>query len=170
MSKQKNLAITNFTNRLNRQYPEGLPKNGCWEWTSANSAGYGTIPDDNGKQCQAHRFSFEYYHFTIPKGYCVLHVCNNTICINPQHLVLGTKASNSLHMRLSGRQSRFEDRKPRVPLTLHVAFGRNYNQIAKHLGRDRQHIKKVVETYLKKHTATLIETLESAIFQLEVMS
>ena len=38
----------------------------------------------------------------------VMHICDNTLCINPDHLVLGTNAENSGDMVSKGRSARGE--------------------------------------------------------------
>lgn len=67
---------------------------GCWEWTAGCSGdGYGAFRS-HGRQVGAHRFSFELHHGPIPSGMQVLHRCDNTICVRPDHLFLGTVTDN----------------------------------------------------------------------------
>lgn len=72
---------------------------GCWEWLGAISGknGYGVITI-NGKAKSAHRVSYEISVGKIEKGLMVLHKCNNRICINPEHLYLGTHNDNMRDM------------------------------------------------------------------------
>lgn len=76
-------------------------KTGCWEWlASKDKDGYG-IFTILGKKLPAHRASWRLYHtqggqpiFEIPNDVEVLHKCNNTSCVNPDHLYLGTQKQN----------------------------------------------------------------------------
>lgn len=45
-----------------------------------------------------------------------MHKCDNTLCINPKHLVLGTRAQNSLDMKTKKR-STIGERNPAAKLT-----------------------------------------------------
>lgn len=74
--------------------------NDCWEWTGhRDRQGYGRAM----KSFLAHRGSFELAHGPIPEGLCVLHRCDNPPCVNPAHLLLGTKRDNAQDAIAKGR-------------------------------------------------------------------
>lgn len=80
----------------------------CWEWQRGLfSNGYGQITI-NKKNTLAHRASYEEFVGSIPEGILVLHKCDNPICINPDHLFLGTNQDNMTDMVNKGRSARGE--------------------------------------------------------------
>src|SRR3990167_5944059 len=77
----------------------------CWKWThTKNIHGYGFV-SHLGKNTPAHRFSWILNNGKIPDGLCVLHKCDNRICVNPDHLFLGTLQDNISDKVSKGRQA-----------------------------------------------------------------
>lgn len=95
---------------------------GCWNWTGARLArprtgepGYGVmkIGGRAGKVEYVHRISYEINVAPIPAGLCVLHHCDNTACVRPSHLFLGTKDDNNKDMAFKGRwRNQYKDNPP----------------------------------------------------------
>lgn len=76
---------------------------GCWRWKGATTGkGYGVIVLNRkvatkhglGRNYQTHRASYEVHHGTIPEGMVVRHKCDNKLCMNPEHLEVGTQRDN----------------------------------------------------------------------------
>lgn len=53
----------------------------------------------------AHRISWLVHKGEIPNGMWVLHKCDNPLCINPEHLFLGTPKNNTEDMMRKGREN-----------------------------------------------------------------
>lgn len=73
---------------------------GCWPWTGARitpthrTLGYGRVRV--GGESYAHRLAWMIANGrTSTDGRCVLHSCDNAICVNPAHLDLGTDLDNA---------------------------------------------------------------------------
>jgi hypothetical protein len=74
----------------------------CWLWVGAKTRrkfGYGAIRGCGDVKLLAHRLSFEKYKGQIPNGMLVLHTCDNPLCVNPEHLFIGTQKDNMRDMR-----------------------------------------------------------------------
>lgn len=83
-----------------------ISNDGCWVCTShAVGYPYPTIKVGTNKKMKIHRFVYEREHGTIPLGMVVRHRCDNTRCINPDHLELGTQTQNMHDMIERGRNS-----------------------------------------------------------------
>jgi len=91
----------------------------CWIWMGARSEGYGRImvSSDQGREVTefAHRLSFFWAFGYLPIADC-RHRCHVRGCVNPDHLLAGTRAQNMADMVDSGRSLRGE-RQPRHRLT-----------------------------------------------------
>lgn len=88
--------------RFNRQYQEE-PNCGCWLWTGvAGGMRYGRMNIDK-RAVPAHRAAWQLLIGPIPDGKIVCHRCDNTWCVNPQHLFLGTHRDNTQDMLKKGR-------------------------------------------------------------------
>lgn len=67
---------------------------GCWNWLACKDKdGYG-VGRYKRRKIAAHRVSWLLYNGKIPDGLYVLHKCNNSSCVNPGHLYLGTQKDN----------------------------------------------------------------------------
>ena len=74
-------------------------EDGCWIWTGGtrpNHRGifYGRHWNEYGKAEGSHRFSYRIYKGKIPKGMYVCHTCDTPLCVNPEHLFIGTHKDN----------------------------------------------------------------------------
>lgn len=70
--------------------------NGCWLWSGPVTQ-YGQINlvrDGKVLWIQAHRAAYEVFIGPIPKGMVVRHRCDTPACINPKHLLVGTRRQN----------------------------------------------------------------------------
>lgn len=86
------------------------PNTGCWIWISLlDRKGYGRVWF-NGKEQRAHRLSAHLYlDMKLDDEVQALHKCDNTWCVNPEHLFTGSNLDN-IKDRISkgrGRRKRF---------------------------------------------------------------
>ena len=97
-----------FFEKVNKKGPiHPVLKTRCWIWTATKSAGYGTI-GINGKTHLVHRVAYRNMVEPIPNGLFVLHKCDNPLCVNPDHLFLGTHKDNMKDRVSKGRGARGE--------------------------------------------------------------
>lgn len=100
--------------RFDRSY-EPVPETGCWIWTGditgdkqGTKQPYGRMKADlNGENRSwlAHRASWVLANGPIPDGLFVCHKCDVTLCVNPDHLFLGTHTDNMRDMAQKNRRA-----------------------------------------------------------------
>jgi len=90
-----------------RFYAQVRKTKGCWIWLgcTGGTSPYGLIWW-NGKQRLAHKVAFEISGRTLKVGQCVLHHCDNPICVRPDHLWAGTQKENMHDCVQKGRFAR----------------------------------------------------------------
>jgi hypothetical protein len=84
------------------------PNSGCWIWLGAiHHAGGGML---YGVACWrntrvlAHRLAWELSNGRIPdRVEVVRHRCDTPLCVNPEHLLIGSQADNMADMLARGR-------------------------------------------------------------------
>lgn len=91
----------------------------CWFWIGAvRDSGYGifVVRQTNRKRttCSAHRFSWNLRFGGTEL--CVLHKCDNPLCVRPGHLFVGTRNDNVQDRQRKGRQTKGENH-PKAKLT-----------------------------------------------------
>jgi HNH endonuclease len=103
--------FNSFLDKHDEEHP------GCHTWTGATARGggksgkyrrgpgYGIFQATTlqPKTRRAHKLAYEIWVRRVPDGYQVQHRCNNPLCCNPDHLILGTPRQNSRYMVETGR-------------------------------------------------------------------
>jgi len=78
----------------------------CWLWKGGKTdSGYGRMDlSKEGDYDRSHRISWKLTQGAIPKGMFVCHKCDVRLCVNPDHLFIGTQKDNMRDMITKGRQ------------------------------------------------------------------
>lgn len=77
---------------------------GCWEWQGTpNGHGYGRASIGARHTMFAHRLSYLLFVGPLDDAACVLHHCDNRICVRPDHLFKGDRGDNARDMSAKGR-------------------------------------------------------------------
>jgi hypothetical protein len=83
------------------------PNSGCWLWlrgVDRSSPGweYPIWRWDNRPRRVSH-LALELRGVTVPQGFCACHRCDVPLCVNPDHLFVGTQADNVHDAKRKGR-------------------------------------------------------------------
>jgi hypothetical protein len=79
---------------------------GCWVWQHNILRGYGRIKIA-GRSYYVHRLAlYVWRDFDLDSPLVVRHECDNPPCLNPAHLLVGTRTDNVRDMVTRGRQKR----------------------------------------------------------------
>jgi hypothetical protein len=94
--------VTNFWKKVDRRDADE-----CWLWNGCRlQAGrYGYVHWSQG-WLYAHRVSWEMENGPIPPDTQICHRCDTPMCVNPNHLFLGSPADNAADRDAKGRGSR----------------------------------------------------------------
>ena len=71
---------------------------GCWEYRGTiEKRGYGVLEVDR-RQWRAHRYMYVQTHGPVSDDLYICHKCDNRLCVNPDHLWLGSLRDNAIDM------------------------------------------------------------------------
>lgn len=89
------------------------PNSGCFLWEgSTDRKGYGQLRVARNVLKYATHIALELEGRPVPDGMNACHHCDNPICVNPDHLFIGTQKDNTDDMLRKGRASRPPVAKP----------------------------------------------------------
>jgi hypothetical protein len=138
--------LARYWTQVNRAKAKGAE---CWLWTgSTNGRGYGLFYVVGKQRIFAHRLAWLISRGDIPKGQEVCHRCDNGLCINPEHLFLGSHRDNHLDSVRKGRKRVWGlqklDARQVEAIRARVAAGELQRLVAAAFGISRNHVSSIV--------------------------
>lgn len=121
---------------------------GCWNWIATkHNRGYGyfhTSPSYSQRKMDfAHRVSVWLHTGVKPKdGEVVMHKCDNTSCVNPDHLCVGSQKDNMKDMADKGRVNPHKLRHSKEDMELAMFMreeGATMKRVAEYFNMSKSH-------------------------------
>ena len=128
----------------------------CWLWCgTTNYYGYGVLLMPGEKPVRAHRYSYELHKGKIPESMVILHSCDNPLCVNPDHLSVGTRLDNNRDA-VKKRRNAFGDKNGRSKLSKHQvncirSDNRPQHVIATEYGVTQSHVSRIKSMDVRRH-------------------
>lgn len=144
----------------------------CWPYIGyVSDRGYGVFGiggKETGKQIRvrAHRFAYWASRGDIPAGQEVCHHCDNTLCVNPGHLFLGTHQENHWDSVRKGRKRVFGIQKLNAAqvyeIRARVSAGELQRDVARSYGLARNTVSQIVNRKTWAHLPEVVSQEEVA--------
>jgi hypothetical protein len=126
---------------------------GCWEWQGRRDRqGYGlfTLKTVAKSKPFAHRIAYALTRYGLPSEMWVLHLCDNPGCVNPMHLMAGSRDDNERHKRI--RETRVGHTYVRYAVSVETGAriwrdyqrGETIGALGEHYGYSRQIIARLI--------------------------
>lgn len=132
----------------------------CWLWRGGKSSenGYGRVQIKGGREL-THRLSYAIYKGDLVEGVFVCHTCDNRLCVNPDHLFLGSHLENVADCIIKGRNTRgdkhgarkLSEDAVREMRRLYALGNYTQQQLAVRYGIDRPYATKIINHRQWKH-------------------
>ncbi len=141
----------------------------CWLWTgarhgSAKQGSYGNMRL-GAKGGTAHRVSYEIYKGPIPDGMQVCHTCDVRLCVNPEHLFLGSATENMkdcikkdrfsfppIRIGINNPAAKLTEKQVReIKIRLETPYRGIITRLAQSYGVDRKTIPNIKNNIIWKH-------------------